>query len=146
MAVLKIENLNRSKKLLVREILTSTPELTIYPPYGKEFPLNLSSYETIEIKIIYTAETQGLFEALFEIIFEDWIFVGTINAFVISNPYDLEPIYIADVVVGEIVETPFYIKNPIGNNDQLIIEELYSTEPYLTLKWKNGDVIAQKFD
>ncbi len=41
--------------------------------------------EVIEFKIVYTPETLGLFEALFFIVLDEYVFVGSLNAYVVSN-------------------------------------------------------------
>ena len=83
--------------------------------------------ESIEIQVVYTSETLGLFEALMYVVVDDWIFIGTLNAYVVPNIYDLEPIYLTDVAANEKVELPLFITNPLPS-DTLLIEELYSTE------------------
>jgi hypothetical protein len=50
-----------------------------------------------------------------------------------------------DVRVNERVEIPLLMTNLLTSSD-LVIQEIYSTDPYVSLKWPCGDPIDQKFD
>ena len=66
--------------------MTSSPELSVYSQSGTSFPsIKLKPMEVIEFKIVYTPETLGLFEALFFIVLDEYVFVGSLNAYVVSN-------------------------------------------------------------
>ena len=92
------------------------------------------------------AETLGLFEAVMHIFADEWIFVGTLNAYVIHNSYDISPFFVTDVLVNETFMMPLFISNPSAT-DTMIIEELYSTDKLLQLKWPNtSHVISNSLD
>jgi hypothetical protein len=54
-----------------------------------DFPIKLGPYESIEIRVAYTSETLGLFEALMYLVVDEWIYVQTFNAYVVPNKYDI---------------------------------------------------------
>lgn len=112
--------------------MAASPEISIYPSYGLEFPFKLKSQESIEIKIIYTSETVGLFETVMYIVVDEWTYVTTINAMVRPNQFDLEPIYFTDVLINEEIQLPLNFTNPLLST-YLVVEELYSTESFLQL-------------
>lgn len=98
------------------------------------FPIKLRPSESIEIKVAYISETLGLFEALMYMVVDEWIFISTFNAYVVPNVYEIYPFYVTDLNVNQSIELPLYITNP-SISDTLIIEELYSTEEYVVMKW-----------
>ena len=42
-----------------------------------------------------------MFECAFYIMINDIVYVGSINAFVIPNQFDIQPIYITDIALGQ---------------------------------------------
>jgi hypothetical protein len=132
--VIKITNKQRKKDLLVRKMIASSPELTFYLPDDIDYPIKLKPQESIEIKVAYISETLGLFEALMYIVLDDWVFISTFNAYVIPNTYEIYPFYVTDLNLNQSIELPLHITNP-SSTDTLIIEELYSTEPDVELRW-----------
>jgi len=58
-------------------------------PKNLKFPFKLAPQESIDVKVALIAETLGLFEAVMHIFADEWIFVGTLNAYVIHNAYDI---------------------------------------------------------
>ncbi len=115
-------------------MIASSPELTFYLPGDNNFPIRLKPQESVEIKVAYISETQGLFEALMYLLIDDLIYISTFNAFVVPNVYEIQPFYVTDINVNQSLELPLHITNP-SSTDTLIIEELYSTEPDVKLKW-----------
>ena len=108
-----------------------------------EFPYRLKPLEAIEIKVIFTSETLGLMESLIYAAVDDWVFLVTLNAYVVPNSYDLEPLYLTDIRSSlSRLEVPLYLFNP--SPLPLLIEELYSTEDYVSLKWPNGEPLSPK--
>jgi hypothetical protein len=118
----------------IKTMLASSPEITFYPPGELEFPIKLKPQESIEIKVAYIAETLGMFEAVMYIALEDYIYISSFNAYVIPNQYDIYPFYVTDINVNHSIELALHITNP-SSTDTLIIEELYSTESDVKLKW-----------
>ena len=82
-------------------------------------------------------ETLGLFEGLIFMAVEELIFIESVTAFIVKNSYDVAPIYLTDVMVNEKLEIPLSISNTLLS-ETMVIQELYSTEEYLQLKWPNG--------
>lgn len=132
--MIKITNKQRKNDIQIRALLASSPELTFYTPQGVVFPIKLRPSESIEIKVAYISETLGLFEALMYMVVDEWIFISTFNAYVVPNVYEIYPFYVTDLNVNQSIELPLYITNP-SISDTLIIEELYSTEEYVVMKW-----------
>jgi len=126
-------------------MLASSPELSFYPPKKLQFPITIKPQESIDIKVAYTPETLGLFESVMYVVLDDgWTFVSTFNAYVVPNAYEIHPFYMTDILVNQQIEIPLYITNP-SSTDTLIIEDLYSTESDVKLKWPNsGSVISPK--
>ncbi len=85
----------------------------------------------------FSAETLGLFEGLMYVLVDEWVFVGSLQAFVVPNAYEIYPFYVTDMLVNQSVELPLFITNPSAT-DTLIIEELYSTEEDVKLHWPNS--------
>lgn len=73
------------------------------------------------------------------LVVDDWIFISTFNAFVIPNSYEIQPFYVTDLGVNQLIELPLYITNPSAT-DTMIIEELYSTDEDVKLKWPHSSV------
>lgn len=71
------------------------------------------------------------------IVVDEWIYVASFNAFVVPNAYDIQPFYITDLGVNHTIELPLYILNP-STTDTLIIEELFSTEEDVKLRWPHN--------
>ncbi len=86
--------------------------------------------ESVDIKVALIAETLGLFEAVMYVLINDWIYVSSLNAYVIPNDYEIKPLYVTDMVANETFVMPLYITNP-SSTDTMIIEELYSTDNLL---------------
>lgn len=135
--VVKITNKQRKKDIEIKAIIASSPELTFFLPQGQDFPLRLKPGESVDIKIGFSAETLGLFEALMYMVVDEWIFIGSLQAFVVPNAYEIYPFYVTDMLVNHSVELPLFITNPSAT-DTLIIEELYSTEEDVKLHWPNS--------
>ena len=53
------------------------------------FPIRIKPQESIEIKVALIAETLGLFEGVIHSHIDDWVYVSTLNAFVIPNEYEI---------------------------------------------------------
>lgn len=98
--MVKITNKQRKKDIEIKAIIGSSPELTFFQPSGLEFPLRLKPGESVEIKVGFAAETLGLFEALMYMVVDDWIFVGSLQAFVVPNAYEIYPFYVTDMLVN----------------------------------------------
>ena len=77
---------------------------------------------------------------------DEWIYISTYNAYVVPNIYDIEPFYVTDIYVNQTIELPLYVTNP-SMTDTLIIEELYSTEEDVKLKWPHsGEIMSDRLD
>lgn len=88
--IIRITNRQRNKNLEIKTMIASTPELTFYlPDNANQFPIRLRPMESIDIKIALIAETNGLFEAVMYILINDWIYVSSLNAFVVPNEYEI---------------------------------------------------------
>lgn len=145
---LKISNKQRKKDLVIRAIVASTPELSFYTSSGPyhDQAIRVRPGDSVEIKVAFTSETLGLFEALMYIVLDEWVYVASLNAFVVPNAYDIQPFYVTDVNVNQTVELPLFITNP-STTDTMIIEELFSTEEDVKLKWPhNKEDMSEKFD
>jgi hypothetical protein len=68
---------------------------------------------------------------------EDYIYISSFNAYVIPNQYEIYPFYVTDINVNHSIELALHITNP-SSTDTLIIEELYSTESDVKLKWPHA--------
>lgn len=64
---------------------------------------------------------------MYVVLDSDYIYVSSFNAYVVPNYYEIEPIYITDMMVNQSLTIPIYIFNP-STTDTLIIEELHTTE------------------
>jgi hypothetical protein len=125
-------------------MIASTPEISFYLNFENiDFPVRLRPLESIEIKVAFTSETLGLFEAVMYMVVDEWVYVSAMNAYVIPNAYNIQPFYITDVNINQQVVTPLYITNP-STTDTLIIEELYSTEEMVKLKWPHSGEVMQE--
>lgn len=98
--MIRITNKQRKRDIEIGAMVASSPELTFYLPTGKEFPLKIKPMETIEVKVAFTSETLGLFEALMYMVVDEWIYISTLNAYVVPNIYDIQPFYVTDVNVN----------------------------------------------
>jgi hypothetical protein len=122
-------------------MIASSPEITFYLPDNKKmFPIRIKPQESIEIKVALIAETLGLFEGVIHAHIDDWVYVSTLNAFVIPNEYEISPFHVTDLLVNESLVMPLYITNPSPTHT-MIVEEMYSTDPLLPLRWPNTSQI-----
>jgi hypothetical protein len=129
--ILKITNKHRNKVLEIKTMIASTPEITFYLPENKKnFPLRIRPQESVDIKVALIAETLGLFEAVIHVLVDEWVYVSTLNAYVIANDYEIAPFHVTDVLVNDTFVMPLYITNPSAT-DTMIVEEMYSTDPLL---------------
>ena len=71
------------------------------------------------------------------VLVDEWAYVQTFNAYVVPNVYDIKPFYVTDINVGQSMDLPLYITNP-SSTDTLIIQEIYSTEEDVRLKWPHS--------
>lgn len=128
-------------------MVASTPEITFYLPDNKKmFPIRLRPQESIEIKVALIAETLGLFEGVIHALVDDWVYISTLNAYVVPNEYEISPFHVTDVLVNETFVMPLHITNPSAT-DTMIVEEMYSTDPMLQLRWPNSSsIISQSLD
>lgn len=128
-------------------MIASTPEITFYLPDNKKmFPIRIRPQESIEIKVALIAETLGLFEGVIHALVDDWVYVATLNAYVVPNEYEISPFHVTDVFVNDTNVMPLYITNPSAT-DTMIVEEMYSTDPLLKLRWPNSSsVISQSLE
>lgn len=78
------------------------------------------------------------------LVIDEWIFISSFNAYVVPNDYDLQPIYVTDLNMDQTIELPLYIQNP-SQTDTMIVEELFSTEEDVKLKWPHSkEVMSNK--
>jgi hypothetical protein len=136
---LLITNRQRKKDILIRAMVASSPELALYlagAAYENQ-AIHLRPQESLEVRVAFTSETLGLFEALLYVVVEEWVYVASFNAFVVPNAYDVQPFYMTDVLVNMSVELPLFLSNP-STTDTLIIEELYSTQEDVVLRWPHS--------
>ena len=128
-------------------MIASTPEITFYPPENKKgFPLRIRPQESVEIKVALIAETLGLFEGVIHVLIDDWVYVSTLNGYVIPNEYEIAPFHVTDVLINDTFVMPLYITNPSAT-DTMIVEEMYSTDPLLQLRWPNSSsIISQSLE
>ena len=87
--VITITNKQRKKEIEIKAIIGSSPELTFFMPPNIDFPLRLKPQESVDIKVGFSSETLGLFEALMYMAVDEWIFISSFNAYVVPNIYDI---------------------------------------------------------
>lgn len=55
-----IENIDTDEDIVINNMMTSSPEILIYPPKGKNFPITLKSGQKMTFTCLISPETWGL--------------------------------------------------------------------------------------
>ena len=97
-----IENIDTEADLIINDMLTSSPELLVYPPKGLQFPITMTAGAKLTFTCLIAPETWGLIQGSVTVAFEsEFMFMIPVTAFAISNEYEIEPVYYSNVNVGE---------------------------------------------
>ena len=85
-------------------------------------------------------ETLDLIEAAVYVAFNPkYVFMLPVSIYVTQNMFGLKPLYYSNVNVGEEVITKIELYNPSDQN--VVLQDAYSTEKFVTLTWPNNKEI-----
>jgi hypothetical protein len=85
---------NKNETLIIKDVMCNTPECQIMMEEDDmSFPVKIQPGESINFKVIMTAESFGSFDAIVYIVFETRVLLMFFEKSVEANKFGLRPIY-----------------------------------------------------
>lgn len=132
-----IEIKSKQTHIRVLEVLTNSPEIEVFLEENATFPTNISSGETLRVKVVVTPQNTARFDGLVMIVFESRIYVMSVVSTLVSpNKFGLRPLYFGRVMHRQEVSHPLVIANP--SSSKIYIEEFYMTNGKFKADFKRG--------
>ena len=123
--------------IIVKDVLTSSPDVQIYLEDDLAFPLKIKPKRTVDILVGINAEQVGRFDALIYILFEESVVVTSLKAVAHPNKFGIEPIYYPGVLDQEEIVHSLQIANPYTSR-QLRLETFYLTNSRFRADFKRS--------
>jgi hypothetical protein len=138
METVTVKNL-KSDPLLIKDVLCNTPDCSIMiEDDDLSFPLKLEEGESINLKVIMTAESFGYFDSIVYVIFETRVFLIYYERVVLTNQFSLKPIYYDRLLHRQEINYPLVIANPY--NYKIYVEEFYLTNSKFKADFKRNQL------
>lgn len=137
MMTITIQNTNSIKsqeRILIKDVITSSPEITIQIEEREQFPFEIEPKEKVEIKVIITPHNIGAFQTILYVVFDERVYCESIDAIVGPNNYGLNPIYYPSLRMNEEISHALVISNP--HPKQIFVEEFYLTNSKFKAEFK----------